>query len=137
LPNGFTFHDRSHVEAALAAATDGNVEVALITPMGGAASVGPEVYLEMYRGGHARFPNTKSTAMIDCGDDAGMAMRALRCGWRHLVFTGRHDVRQKLQDIAGQLDGRMEPSRPPTIDLLAARDPVKTVEQALSSSVSN
>ncbi len=111
------------------------IGVALVTPPGAAATGGPEIYLEMYRQGHAHFPETETHAVIDCGDDAGIAMRALRCGWRDLVFTGDDDVRQKLQDMSDQFGGTLRRSRPHTIDLITSSDPARTVQQALSSSM--
>jgi hypothetical protein len=134
LPTGFTFHSFSHVDAALGAATGSKIGVALVTPPGGAATAGPEIYLEMYRQGHAHFPEAESNATIDCGDNAGIAMRALRCGWRNIVFTGDDDVQQKLQNMTDQLGGTLERSRPNTIDLIASRDPVWAIRQALSLS---
>ena len=135
MSTGFTFHSLSHVDAALGAAAGSKVSVALVTPPGAAATGGPEIYLEMYRQGHEHFPETETNAVIDCGNDAGIAMRALRCGWRDLVFTGDDDVRQKLQDMLGQLGGTLGRSRPHTIDLIASSDPAWTVQQALSSSI--
>jgi hypothetical protein len=135
LSTGFTFHSLSHVDAALGAAAGSKIGVALVTPRGAAATGGPEIYLEMYRQGHAHFPETETNAIIDCGDDAGIAMRALRCGWRDLVFTGDDDVRQKLQDMSDQFGGTLGRSRPPTIDLITSSDPARTVQQALSSSM--
>ncbi len=40
--------------------------------------------------------------MIDCDADAGLALGALRAGWRAVRFSGRDDVRAKLADIAAQ-----------------------------------
>jgi len=129
---GFTFHSQRHVEAALAAAPDGVETVILVTPPNGAASAGPEIYFEMVRGGRARFPDADCDAMIDCGGDAGIAMRALRCGWRHLVFSGPADMHPKLQDMADQLGGRLHRTRPKTVDLLTARVSEDAVRPPLS-----
>ena len=134
MPTGFTFHSLSHVDAALGAATGSKVGVSLVTPPGGAATAGPEIYLEMYRQGQAHFPETESNAFVDCDGDAGIAMRALRCGWRNIVFSGDDDVQQKLQDMTNELGGTLKRSRPQTIDLIAARDPAGTVREALSLS---
>ena len=135
MSTGFTFHSLSHVDAALGAAAGSKIGVALVTPRGAAATGGPEIYLEMYRQGHAHFPETETNAVIDCGDNAGIAMRALRCGWRDLVFTGDDDVRKKLQDMLEQLGGTLGRSRPYTIDLIASSDPAWTVQQALYRSI--
>ena len=45
--------------------------------------------------------------VIDCGDDAGLAMAALRQGSRELLFSGPEDVAAKLDSMAGQLGGRV------------------------------
>ena len=134
MPTGFIFHSLSHVDAALGAAAGSKTSVALVTPPGAAATGGPEIYLEMYRQGHAHFPETETKAVIDCGDNVGIAMRSLRCGWRDLVFTGDGDVWIKLQDMLSQLSGTLRRSRLPTIDLIASSDPAWTVQQALSIS---
>ena len=40
------------------------------------------------------------SVVIDCGDDAGLAMAALREGMRDVLFTGRADVAARLAGIA-------------------------------------
>lgn len=39
-------------------------------------------------------------AIIDCGDDPGLVMRALACGWRHFVYTG--PAESKIQSLLSQ-----------------------------------
>ena len=41
--------------------------------------------------------------VIDCGDDPGLAMAALRAGCRDLLFTGPEAVAVKLEGMAAQL----------------------------------
>ena len=41
--------------------------------------------------------------VIDCGDDAGLAMAAMREGCRDLLFTGSEAVAVKLAGMAAQL----------------------------------
>jgi hypothetical protein len=40
--------------------------------------------------------------VIDCGDDAGLVMAALRTGCRRLVFQGSEEIRRRLEDMAEQ-----------------------------------
>jgi hypothetical protein len=40
------------------------------------------------------------SVVIDCGDDAGLAMAALREGMRDVLFTGRADVADRLAGLA-------------------------------------
>jgi acyl-CoA reductase-like NAD-dependent aldehyde dehydrogenase len=41
--------------------------------------------------------------LIDCGDDAGLVMAALRSGCRKLVFTGSRASAAKLADMAAEV----------------------------------
>ena len=62
--------------------------------------------------------------VVDCGDDAGLAMAALRQGSRELLFSGAEDVAAKLDSMAGQLGGRVHRDLGgEVIALLAEDDP--------------
>jgi hypothetical protein len=54
--------------------------------------------------------------VLDCGDDAGLAMAALRTGCRRLAFSGPAAVSQRLAEMAAQLGAwyRHEAEAPPT-----------------------
>lgn len=41
--------------------------------------------------------------LIDCGDDAGLAMAALRTGCRRLAFSGSEELGRRLADMADQV----------------------------------
>jgi hypothetical protein len=45
--------------------------------------------------------------VVDCGDDAGLALAALREGLRDLLFTGPAPVAAKLESIAAQSGARL------------------------------
>ena len=45
--------------------------------------------------------------VIDCGDDAGLVMAALRAGCRELLFTGPEEVAAKLEGMAEQVGGTL------------------------------
>jgi hypothetical protein len=47
------------------------------------------------------------SVVIDCGDDAGLVMAALRAGCRDLLFTGPEELAAKLADMAGQVGGTL------------------------------
>lgn len=53
---------------------------------------------------HARraYPDKKLTLWVDCGNQAGVAMAALRTGLMHLIVDVSEGVWAKLQDIAEQ-----------------------------------
>ena len=63
-------------------------------------------------------PAAQSTALLDCGDDAGAAQAALRTGTEGIIFTGRADVAERLADIAARAGARLLTVRPdPALDL--------------------
>ena len=47
------------------------------------------------------------SVVIDCGDDAGLAMAALREGMRDVLFTGRADVADRLAGLAAAYGARL------------------------------
>jgi hypothetical protein len=64
--------------------------------------------------------------VVDCGEDAGLAMAALREGSRDLLFTGPEAVAAKLASMAGQLGGRVRRGLDgPVLELLAEDDPAR------------
>jgi hypothetical protein len=89
-------HDRAQAEAALAAAAEVGREIWLRSApdAAGYAGVG---YLKALGDllGHE--------IVVDCGDDAGLVMAALRTGCRRLAFSGPAAVSQRLAEMAAQL----------------------------------
>jgi hypothetical protein len=47
------------------------------------------------------------SVVIDCGDDAGLAMAALREGMLDVLFTGRADVADRLAGLATAYGARL------------------------------
>jgi hypothetical protein len=60
--------------------------------------------------------------VIDCGDEAGLVMAALREGCRRLAFSGSEEVAQKLADMAGQLGAELRhETAPPDVLVLSPK----------------
>jgi len=57
-------------------------------------------------------PAARFRAVLDCGDQAGAALAALRAGAECIVFTGRADVAERLAGIAAQQGARLLTARP-------------------------
>ncbi len=90
------FHDLGDARAALAAAREHNLAITLQTAPGAAAYAGVGYLMAVIEKAGA------PAAIIDCGEDAGIALAALRAGWKKVLFSGRKDVRAKLAQIAKQ-----------------------------------
>jgi hypothetical protein len=66
-----------------------------------------------------KHPTLSATLILDCADEAGTAMGALRRGIAHLRFTGPPEVATKLTALGAILDTDTRPA----LDLLGHADP--------------
>jgi hypothetical protein len=89
-------HHRTQAEAALAAAAELGCEIRLRSAPDAAAYAGVG-YLKALGDalGHE--------IVVDCGDDAGLVMAALRTGCRRLAFSGSAALSQRLAEMAAQV----------------------------------
>ncbi len=63
------------------------------------------------------------TSVLDCADEPGTVLAALRCGFKLVGFTGPEDTRKRLDDIAGQIGASVEGDAVfGKLDLLDQRD---------------
>lgn len=102
-------HHLAQAKAVLRAAGDGGIDIQLRSAPGAAAFAGVD-YLK------ALGDAVDHELLIDCGDDAGLVMAALRTGCKKLVFSGSSDQQHRLSQMAGQsgalLRGPMDPAPP-------------------------
>jgi hypothetical protein len=112
-PPQVVVHDRAQAEAALAAAAEVGCAIWLRSApdAAGYAGVG---YLK------ALGELVGHEIVVDCGDDAGLVMAALRTGCRRLAFSGPAAVSQRLAEMAAQLGAwyRHEAEATPTAPML-------------------
>jgi hypothetical protein len=89
-------HDLAQARAALAAATELGRKIRLRSAPDAAAYAGIG-YLKALgeAAGHE--------LLIDCGDDAGLVMAALRTGCGRLAFSGPAAVSQRLAEMAAEV----------------------------------
>jgi len=113
-------HDRAQAEAALAAAEKVGCAVWLRSApdAAGYAGVGWLKALSDALG---------HEIVIDCGEDAGLAMAALRTGCRRLAFSGPAAVSQRLAEMAAELGAwyRYE-AQPPHVLWLSPDDDARS-----------
>ena len=93
-------HDLEEARRAVERARRAGAEPVLVTAAGSAAFAGVGYW-------QAVALALGEPVVIDCGDDAGLVMGALRAGARDLLFTGPEAVAARLDDMAGQLGGRV------------------------------
>jgi hypothetical protein len=89
-------HHLAQARAALAAAVELGCAIELRSAPGAAGYAGVG-YLK------ALGEEVGHELLIDCGDDAGLVMAALRTGCRRIVFSGSEELGRRLGEMAEQL----------------------------------
>jgi acyl-CoA reductase-like NAD-dependent aldehyde dehydrogenase len=108
-------HSLDHAVAALSAAAEAGRPVTLASAPDAGIYGGPGWFGELIKMARDAILAAQSTALLDCGDDAGAAQAAIRAGIEGVIFTGRADVAERLADIAGQCGIRLLTERPETV----------------------
>ena len=114
-------HHLEQARASLRAATEAGCAIQLRSAPGAAGYAGVG-YLKALgdQAGHE--------LLVDCGDDAGLVMAALRTGCRRIVFSGGDEVRRRLSDMAEQLGAALvAETRDPEVVMLQPEDDAAAV----------
>ncbi|PZR17967.1 MAG: hypothetical protein DI532_01290 [Azospirillum brasilense] len=85
-----TVHGLQEAEAVLRVAAEGCGEgrgAVLLSAPGAAIWPGPAGFVAVIRLARARHPTLPCRALLDCGTMPGLALRALREGWRELILA--------------------------------------------------
>ncbi len=116
-------HDLDQARAAVAAARAEGVPVVLWSPPGAAAYMGVGYFRTLVETACAEESGASVAAVLDCADDAGWTLAALRHGIATVCFRGRKPVADRLSGIAHALGAVLV--RPPAaiLDLGEERDP--------------
>src|SRR5207244_13210673 len=91
-------HSLTHAVAALRVASEAGRPIILASPPDAGIYAGSGWFREVLFAARAAAPAAQSTAVLDCGDDAGAAMAALRAGLEAIVFTERAELSARLAD---------------------------------------
>ncbi len=126
-------HSLDHARAALDAAAALGVPVTLASAAGAGGYAGPLWFKALIEAALRDHPGASAAAVLDCGDEAGTTLGALRAGIKQIRFTGRGDVRERLAAIAAALGATIESGEPvPALDLLDAVDPARLCQAYLA-----
>lgn len=74
--------------------------------------VGPGWFKALVAAAREAVPDARCSTFLDCGDNVGAALAAIRAEVEGVIFTGRPDVARRLADIAQQHRVRVETKRP-------------------------
>lgn len=104
-------HDIHQARRAANRAQDLGVDLTLVSAPGAATTLGAGVFREMIqiirdeRAATPANPAIHIDAILDCGEDPGPALQALRSGCTYICSTAPHAVFIKLSNIAEQCGG--------------------------------
>lgn len=117
MSNPIIIHDLEHATAALAVAAEMNIDVTLISAPGAVAYLGATVFRDIVAEAANVHPDARYTAVLDCGDEPGLAMGAMRHGIKAVRIHNGPELSDKLADIAGQRGVTVYQGDGPEMDL--------------------
>lgn len=113
-----TVHDYEQAHAAFAAAAALECPLCLLSPEGAAGYLGVNWLSALADELRAAFPRAAVTAVLDCADDAGYAMAAIRQGAADtLIFTGPRGIHVRIAEIGADAGIEVLRKRPRSLDL--------------------
>ena len=95
-------HSLDHALAACAAAAELRLPLTLASARGAALQTGPAWFKAVIEAAMAAHPDVVVTATLDCGDEPGAVMAALRAGLTRLRFDGGDVVRARLAGMGAE-----------------------------------
>jgi len=127
-------HSLAQARAALAAAAELGVSVTLESAPAAGGYAGPGWWRALIDAARAAHPAADVSAVLDCGEEPGTALAALRAGVPRIRFTGAAETRERLAAIAAQRGAAVEGAavEEDVLDLLEARDPLAASRRFLA-----
>jgi fructose/tagatose bisphosphate aldolase len=104
-----TVRDWTETRAALEAARSDGRAVFLCSPQGASSWLGAGYWAALQQRARAEFPDLDFTLALDCADNAGDVMAAIRAGVALAIFRGDTGTLAKLQEMARQADVEVRP----------------------------
>lgn len=74
--------------------------------------MGPGWFKALTSAAREAVPDARCSTLLDCGDNIGAALTAIRAEVEGVIFTGGPDVARRLAEIARQHDVSFETKRP-------------------------
>ena len=102
----------AHAVGALRGAIRTECRITLLSAPGAGVYGGPGWFRGLVEAAREAVPDVTFSAILDCGDQAGAALAAIRAQIESVIFIGREDVAQRLADVARQHGVRLETTRP-------------------------
>ena len=84
----------------------------LVSAPDAGGGVGPGWFKALVAAARGAVPDAQCSSLLDCGDNVGAALAAIRAEVEGIVFTGRPDAARRLADIARQHGVQLLTDRP-------------------------
>jgi hypothetical protein len=107
-------HSLAHAIGALKAAARASRPITLLSAPDAGIYAGPGWLRALVAAAREAVPDGRCSAILDCGEEAGAALGAIRAQIEAVLFIGRPDVARRLADIARQHGVRLDTTRPAT-----------------------
>ena len=101
-------HDLNDAMVAISIASQLESQVTLKNAPGTANFFGPQVFKEIVEQAKAKYKRASVRAIFDCGEDVGMALRALRHGVKLIRIKAPRETLKKISSIATKLQAQID-----------------------------
>jgi len=128
----FIIHDLSHALAVGRASVELGLPATVQSAPGLATTLGPEAFTAMIEETLHACPDNMVVSVLDCGDQAGTAIGALRRGVKRISANLETPVLDKISDIARQLDAEVVATSDTALDLLGVADMDRVIRQHMT-----
>ncbi len=129
----FIIHDLSHALAVGKGSMALNAPVVVRSAPGLATTLGPEAFSALIEETDRVYPDALLLGVLDCGDQAGTAIGALRRGVKRICIDPDMPTGDKIDDIARQLDAEVVNCSDNALDLLDVEDMDRAVFQHITN----
>jgi len=107
----------NHARTALTVAEELGRPVTLLSSPGGCALFGPLFFREMIARAASERPAAVFDFVLDCGEDTGTALQALRLGITTVHLEAPPETLRRVEDMAAQRGARLERTLETALDL--------------------
>ena len=133
-PRVIIIHSLDHARSAVAAAMQCGAPVTVASAPFGAAYAGAawlRKVVEQAVAEQACLPPGQVIAVLDCGDEPGLALKVLRQGMKVIRYSGTAASRRKISAIAAELGAEVWHGKMDSLDLAGVNNAVDSCRKWL------
>jgi hypothetical protein len=132
-PARIVVHEIGHALAALSAARAHNRPLIILSSTGAVRSAGAGWWRELVAQSRESMPEQDAEWILDCGDEPGMALAALREGVGTIALNASEPIWSRVAQIAARCDASvLKVDRTGALDLVGSNNPQRDCNLYLS-----